>query len=124
MACNFLVVSVNRLTFWAVTGPLLRYQNQKEVNPIISVQAKLEIRGDIKAACLSRELDEANVNRETLKAVVVKAQDQLIDELCGKKYARNKDAKFKRAGTVTKNEIKVILGKDGERARNICWAQQ
>ena len=85
---------------------LLRYQNQKEVSPIISVQAKLEVHGDIKVACLSRELDEANVNRGILKAVVVKVQDQLIDELCVKKYARNKDAKFKRAGTVTRTLIR------------------
>jgi len=29
----------------------------------------------------------------------VKIQDQLIDEMCGEKYARNRDAKFERAGT-------------------------
>ena len=63
-------------------GSLLCYQNGKEVNLIISVQAKLEIHGDIKVAGLSRDLDEANVNKEILKAVIVKAQNQLITELC------------------------------------------
>ena len=39
------------------------------------------------------------MNKEVLKAVIEKAQDQLITELCGRKYARNRDAPFKRAGT-------------------------
>jgi len=39
------------------------------------------------------------VNKEILKAAIVKAQDQLVTELCGKKYARNRDVKFARAGT-------------------------
>jgi transposase-like protein len=39
------------------------------------------------------------VNKEILKAVIEKAQDQLVTELCGRKYSRNKAAKFKRAGT-------------------------
>jgi len=73
--------------------------NRRRWNPIISVQTELEIHGDIKIAGLSRGLDAANVNREILKAVVEKAQEQLIDELCGKKYSRNRDAKFERAGT-------------------------
>lgn len=44
-------------------------------------------------------MDEANVNKEILKAVIEKAQDRLITEMCGRKYARNRDAKFTRAGT-------------------------
>jgi len=98
-------VSVNRLTFWDRIGFSPTLSKRKGGEPIISVQTKLEIHGDIKLAGLSRDLDEANVNREILKAVIVKAQDHLIDELCGKKYARNKDAKFKRAGTVTRTLI-------------------
>lgn len=39
------------------------------------------------------------MNKEILKAAIVKAQDQLVTELCGKKYARNRDAKFERSGT-------------------------
>jgi hypothetical protein len=39
------------------------------------------------------------VNKEVLKAVIEKAQDQLITELCGRKYARNREAPFERAGT-------------------------
>jgi len=39
------------------------------------------------------------VNKEVLKAVIEKAHDQLITELCGRKYARNRDAPFERAGT-------------------------
>jgi len=68
-------------------------------NSIISVQTELEIHGDIRLAGLSRGLDEANVNRRILKAVLEKAQDQLVTELCGRKYAWNRDAKFTRAGT-------------------------
>jgi transposase-like protein len=81
-------------------SPLLCYQlTRRRWNSIISVQTELEIHGDIRLAGLSRDLDEANVNREILKAVIEKAQDQLVTELCGNKYARNRDARFKRAGT-------------------------
>jgi transposase-like protein len=74
-------------------------EKQRRWNPIISVQTKLEIHGDIKLPSLSRDLDTANVNKEILKAVIEKAQDRLIDELCGEKYSRHMDAKFERAGT-------------------------
>jgi transposase-like protein len=74
-------------------------ETKRRWNPIISVQTKLEIHGDIRLAGLSRDLDEADVNKTVLKAVVEKAQDQLINELCGRKYGRNSDAKFTRAGT-------------------------
>nr|MDO8083046.1 transposase [Candidatus Freyarchaeota archaeon] len=50
-------------------------------------------------------LDEANLNREVLRAVLEEAQDQLIDELCGGKYARNQDRKFRRAGTAKRTLV-------------------
>ena len=58
------------------------------------------MRGDLNVTGLSRQLDEANVNREILKAVIEKAQEELVDELCGVRYCRDKERKFKRAGTV------------------------
>lgn len=45
------------------------------------------------------------MNKEILKAIIEKAQDQLITELCGIKYTRNKDAKFKRAGTTDRTMV-------------------
>ncbi|MDH7478100.1 MAG: hypothetical protein QHH17_06950, partial [Candidatus Bathyarchaeota archaeon] len=81
-------------------SPLLCYRHaRRRWNSIISVRSEIEVHGDIRLAGLSRDLDEANVNREILKAVIEKAQDQLVTELCGNKYARNTDARFKRAGT-------------------------
>ena len=79
--------------------------NRRRWNPIISVQTKLEIHGDIRLACLSRDLDEANVNKTVLKTVIEKVQDQLITELCGRKYGRNRDARFKRAGTIDRTLV-------------------
>ena len=55
--------------------------------------------GDLNVTGLSRQLDEANVNREILKAVIEKAQEELVDELCGGRYCGDKERKFKRAGT-------------------------
>ena len=54
---------------------------------------------------MSRDLDEANVNKAILKAVLEKAQDQLVTELCGRKYARNRDAPFERAGTTDRTLV-------------------
>lgn len=39
------------------------------------------------------------MNKEIIEAVLEKAQEELIDELCGAKYSRSGDKKFKRAGT-------------------------
>ena len=40
----------------------------------------MEVHGDLSLTGLSRRLDEANVNRTILKALLEKAQDDLIDE--------------------------------------------
>lgn len=74
-------------------------------NPIISVQSQIEIDGDLSLTGLSRDLDEANVNQAILKAVLEKAQDQLVTDLCGRKYARNRDAPFERAGTTDRTLV-------------------
>jgi len=99
-----LVVSANRLTF-GLTGPLLCYRKARRWNLIVSVTGQIEVHGDLSLTSLSRRLDEANVNREILKALLEKAQDELIDELCGKKYSRSGDKKFKRAGTAERTLI-------------------
>ena len=59
-----LVVSANRLTFWAVTG-LYSYiiGKTRKWNPIVSVRSQIEVRGDLTVTSLSRCLDEANVKR-------------------------------------------------------------
>jgi len=45
------------------------------------------------------------VNKTILKAAIEKAQEQLINELCGRKYGRNRDARFKRAGTTDRTLV-------------------
>jgi transposase-like protein len=50
-------------------------------------------------------LDEANVNREILKAALEKAQEDLVNELCGTKYSRKEDKKFRRAGTAKRKLV-------------------
>jgi transposase-like protein len=65
----------------------------------------VEVYGDLSIVGLSRSLDESNVNGAVLKVVLEKAQNQLIEELCGKKYARQKDRRFVRAGTARRTLI-------------------
>nr|MDO8080406.1 transposase [Candidatus Freyarchaeota archaeon] len=75
-------------------------------SPIISLNNQIQVTGDLSLIPLSRSLDEANLNKEVLRAVLEKAQDQLIDELCGRKYARNQeDKKFQRAGTAERTLV-------------------
>ena len=50
-------------------------------------------------------MDEANVNREILKAALEKAQEDLVNELCGTKYSRKEDKKFRRAGTAKRKLV-------------------
>ena len=45
------------------------------------------------------------MNRDILKALLEKVQDELVEELCGRKYARGEDKKFKRAGTAERTLI-------------------
>jgi transposase-like protein len=80
-------------------GPSYVIQKQGRWNPIVSVQGTIEINGDLNITSLSRGLDKANLNKEILKAVLEKAQNELIQELCGPRYSRGGDRKFRRAGT-------------------------
>nr|MDO8080117.1 transposase [Candidatus Freyarchaeota archaeon]MDO8082789.1 transposase [Candidatus Freyarchaeota archaeon] len=89
-------------------GPLLCYTSSRKTrrwSPIISLNNQIRVTGDLSLIPLSRSLDEANLNREVLRAVLEEAQDQLIDELCGGKYARNQDRKFRRAGTAKRTLV-------------------
>jgi len=90
------VVSVNRLTFGLRLSPLLCYRDTRRWNPIVSVSNQIEILGGLNLTSLSRCVDEANVNRAILRAVLEKAQGDLINELCGRKYARSEDKKIRR----------------------------
>jgi len=45
------------------------------------------------------------VNGEILKAVLERAQEELIDELCGRKYARDVVRRFRRAGTARRTLV-------------------
>jgi transposase-like protein len=80
-------------------GPSYVIQKQGRWNPIVSVQGTIEVHGDLNVTSLSRGLDEANVNRAILRSVLEKAQDELIQELCGPRYSRGGDKRFRRAGT-------------------------
>lgn len=51
------------------------------------------------------------MNREILKAVLEKAQNELIDELCGRRYARGEGKKFRRAGTA-KRTLEMLGHRD------------
>ena len=45
------------------------------------------------------------MNGEILKAVLERAQEELIDELCGRKYARDVVRRFRRAGTARRTLV-------------------
>lgn len=49
---------------------------------MVSVQSKIEIQGDLNIASLSRKLDEANISRALLTAILVKLQQEIILDLC------------------------------------------
>ena len=66
---------------------------------MISVQTQIEIQGDLNLANISRKLDEINLPKEILKSALVKLQKEIILDLCGPKYSRDKNRKYKRAGT-------------------------
>jgi transposase-like protein len=68
------------------------------VNTIVSVQATIEINGDISLSSLSRKLDHTNINKKILTATLHKHQEELIDRLCGERYSRV-ERSFRRAGT-------------------------
>ena len=69
---------------------------------MVSVQTQIEIHGDLSLANISRELEEVNIPKEILKSAIAKLQDDLLVELCGPKYIRHTDRKFKRAGTTNR----------------------
>jgi hypothetical protein len=73
--------------------------NEKEWNSMISVQAEIEIQGDLSLANISRELEEINIPKEILKSAIVKLQEELVMDLCGQQYKRNPNRQFSRAGT-------------------------
>ena len=78
-------------------GPSYVIHKQERWNPIVSVQGTIEINGDLNITSLSRGLDEANLNRAILKSVLEKAQEELVDQLCGEKYSRDEERRFRRA---------------------------
>ncbi|MFH1179737.1 MAG: transposase, partial [Candidatus Bathyarchaeota archaeon] len=69
------------------------------MDTIVSVQANIEINGNISLSSLSRRLDQTNLNKEILTVALTKHQEELVDRLCGKRYTRNKNRPFRRAGT-------------------------
>jgi hypothetical protein len=69
---------------------------------MVSVQMEIEIKGDLSLANLSRELEEVNVPKEILKLAIVRLQEELMLDLCGPLYERNKDRRFSRAGTANR----------------------
>jgi transposase-like protein len=85
-------------------------RGKQKSEPMISVQTQIEIQGDLNLASMSRKLDEVNIPREILKAVLVKLQDEIVKDLCGTKYLRFKNRQFKRAGT-TERTLSTRHGK-------------
>jgi len=69
---------------------------------MISVQTEVEIQGDLSLANISRELDAINIPKEILKSAIAKLQDELLLNLCGPKYHRTQDRKFKRVGSTSR----------------------
>lgn len=85
-------------------GTPLRYPTKK-VNTIVSVQATIEINGDISLSSLSRKLDHTNINKQILEAALNKHQEELTDRLCGERYSRVENRPFKRAGTTRRTLV-------------------
>jgi hypothetical protein len=69
---------------------------------MVSVQAQIEIKGDLSLTSLSRELAEINIPGKILKSALTKLQDELIMDLCGPKYERKPSREVLRAGTTKK----------------------
>lgn len=98
-------MSVNRLTFWTDWVHSYVIRKERRWNPILSVRTEIEIVEDLNVTSLSKGLDEANLNREVFKALLEKAQEELVNELCGRRYGRDEERRFKRAGTTDRTLI-------------------
>lgn len=96
---------------------MLSARKQKS-EPMISVQTQIEIAGDLNLASISQELDRMSIPKEILKSATVKLQEELMDDLCGKKYARNPDRKFCRGGTKNRT-LQTRHGKVGFRLAKV-----
>ena len=70
---------------------------------MVSVQAQIELEGDLSLTNLSRKLDEINLPKEILQTALTKLQDNLIQEICQTTpYVREPDKQFQRAGTTNR----------------------
>jgi transposase-like protein len=93
---------------------------------MVSVQAQIEIKGDLSLTSLSRELAEINIPGKILKSALTKLQDELIMDLCGPKYERKPSREVLRAGTTSRTlwtrhgkvEFRVVRVHD---LRNDCY---
>jgi len=74
---------------------------------IVSVQTCIDVSGDLSIIGLSRGLDEANLIKVILKAFLERIQEDLVNQLCGERYTRNRDSryKYKRAGTARRTLV-------------------
>jgi len=75
------------------------------VNTIVSVQATIEINGDINVSNLSRQLDQENINKLVLKAAIENLQEDLVNHLCGERYTRDPERRYWRAGTAKRTLV-------------------
>lgn len=69
---------------------------------MVSVQAQIEIKGDLSLASISRELVHVNISGKILKSALIKLQDELVLDLCGPKYERKPHREIVRAGTTSR----------------------
>ena len=90
-------------------GALLCHPEKREVEPNrIGPKHYSDKRGFKHHQPLQRP-GEANVNRAILRSVLEKAQEELVQELCGSRYSQGGDRGFRRAGT-TKRTLETRHG--------------
>ena len=93
---------------------------------MVSVQAQIEIKGDLSLTNLSHELTEVNIPGKILKSALIKLQEELVMDLCGPKYERKPDREVTRARTTSRTlwtrhgkiEFRVVRVHD---LRNDCY---
>ena len=79
---------------------------------MVSIQTEVEIQSDLSIANISRELNATNIPKEILKSAILKLQNELLLSLCGPRYLKSHDRKFKRVGS-TNRTLSTRHGKVG-----------
>lgn len=75
----------------------------------ISVQAQIELQGDLSLVNISQKIDEINIPKQILQTTLIKLQDTIVLDLCDTPYQKNPNRQYQRAGT-TKRTLKTRHG--------------